>query len=83
MPYLLEFLLFLSPFLVFWLWRRFQPEHAPDSPLVLAALLGVGLMLAAGVWFGLSVSMPRHPDYVPAQMGTDGHVVPGGARPVR
>jgi hypothetical protein len=50
---------------------------------MVAALLGVGLMLAAGVWYGLSVSMPRHPNYVPAQMDAEGHVVPGGARPAR
>jgi len=83
MAYLLEFLLFLSPFLAFWLWRRFRPDTAPAGTLVLAALVGVGLVLAGGIWYGMSVSMPRHPNYLPAQLDADGHVRPGGERPTR
>lgn len=80
MPYLAEIMLFLLPFLAFWLWRRLRPGAEPPGGFVLAAALGVGLMIFAAVWYGLSVSMNPHPDYVPAQLDSEGHVVPGGER---
>jgi amino acid transporter len=81
MPYFAEFLLFLLPFLGFWLWRRYRPGDEPANRLVLAAVLGVLLMLAGAVWYGLSVSMRAHPDYVPAQLDASGRVIQGGEKP--
>jgi hypothetical protein len=83
MPYLAEFLLFLLPFLGFWLWRRWHPGEEPASRLVLAAVFGVLLMLTGAIWYGLSVSMRAHPDYIPAQLDNSGRVIQGGERPTR
>jgi len=80
MPYLAELLLFLLPFAGFALWRRLNPAVEPDGRFVVAALLGAGLLLAGAVWYGKSVSMQPHANYVPAQLGADGQVRQGGAR---
>jgi len=82
-PYLIEFLLFLLPFGVYALWRRLDPKTEPPPRLVLLALLGIGLGLAAAIWYGLSVSMDRDTVYVPAQMSEDGRILPGRAEPAR
>lgn len=83
MPYLIELLLFLLPFAAYALWRRLNPQVEPEPRLVLLALLGIGLGLAAAVWYGLSVSMEPGTVYVPAQLTEDGRIVPGRAEPVR
>jgi hypothetical protein len=80
MPYLIEIILFLLPFAAFGLWRWLNPGIDPGPRVVLFGAIGVALMLAFGIWFGLSVSMAPHAPYVPAQLGPDGRVVPGGAR---
>jgi hypothetical protein len=80
-PYLAEFLLFLLPFAAFALWRRYNPAVEPDRRLVLAALAGVGLMLAGAVWYGQAISMRPHAVYMPATLGPDGRVQPYRAGP--
>jgi hypothetical protein len=45
--------------------------------MVIALLLGVGLMLSGAMWFGLSRSFERGSAYVPATLGADGTVQQG------
>ncbi len=82
MAYLIELLLFLTPFAAFGLWRRANPSAEPSTILLALGALGVALMLAGAVWYGLSRSMDRGTAYVPAQLeGT--RIEPGHAEPRR
>lgn len=83
MPYLIEFLLLLLPFAAFALWRRFNPGIEPGPRILLFGVIGIVLMLAFAIWYGLSVSMAPDEVYVPAQLGPDGRIVPGRAEPPR
>jgi hypothetical protein len=77
-------LLTLLPFALYLAWRRFGPNSGePSSGMVISLLLGVGLMLGAAVWFGLSRSFERGEAYVPAVLGADGSVTQGHAEPRR
>jgi hypothetical protein len=71
-------LLALLPFALYLAWRRFGPTRGePSSGMIVAMLLGVGLMLSGAVWFGLSRSFERGEAYVPATLGPDGSVQQG------
>jgi hypothetical protein len=71
-------LLTLLPFALYLAWRRYGPSQGePSSGMVIALMLGVGLMLGSAVWFGLSRSFERGEAYVPAVLGPDGTVQPG------
>lgn len=83
MPYLVEFLLFLLPFLAYAAWRRVNPGIEPGPRLILAGVIGLVLMFVFAVWYGLAVSLHPHERYVPAQLGPDGRVVPGPREPAR
>ena len=84
MPYLIEILLFLLPFAAYALWRRMNPSAEPSTMLLLAASLGVGLMIAAAIWYGLSRGVDRRFDYVaPRWDGTEDGIQPGHAEPRR
>ncbi|WP_270938019.1 hypothetical protein [Falsiroseomonas oryzae] len=77
-------LLTLLPFALYLAWRRYGPSSGePSSGMVIALLLGVGLMLGSAVWFGLSRSFDRGESYVPATLGPGGTVQQGhpGPRP--
>ncbi len=77
-------LLVFLPFAIYLAWRRYGPASGePSSGVVIAMLLGVGLMLGAAVWFGLSRSFERGQAYVPAVLGPDGTVQSGHAEPRR
>jgi hypothetical protein len=77
-------LLALLPFALYLAWRRFGPNSGePSSGMVIALLLGVGLMLSGAVWFGLSRSFDRGNAYVPATLGPDGTVQQGRTEPRR
>jgi hypothetical protein len=72
----------LLPFGLYLAWRRYGPNTGePSSGMIIALLLGVGLMLGVAVWFGLSRSFERGTDYVPAVLGPDGRVRQGHAEP--
>ncbi len=75
MPYLIEILLFLAPFAAYALWRRFNPSDEPSDVVLLLAAVGVVLMVAGGLLYGLSHSMGREDAYVPPRM-EDGRIVP-------
>ena len=77
-------LLVLLPFGLYLAWRRFGPARGePSSGMVIALLLGVGLMLLGAVWFGLSRSIEPGGAYVPATLAPDGTIQPGHAGPRR
>jgi hypothetical protein len=77
-------LLTLLPFALYLAWRRYGPDAGePSSGMVIALLLGVGLMLGGAVWFGLSRSFEAGKDYVPAVLGPGGTVQQGHAEPRR
>lgn len=80
MPYLVELLLFLSPFAAYGLWRKMNPHHEPSAVLLALAGIGVVLMLAGAFWFGVSRSMPPGVTYVPAHL-EGSRVEPGHAEP--
>ncbi len=74
----------LTPFALYLAWRRYGPHSGePSSGMVLALLLGVGLMLGSAVWFGLSRSFEPGSTYVPAVLGPGGAVQQGHPEPRR
>nr|WP_246523223.1 DUF6111 family protein [Neoroseomonas eburnea] len=79
---MLELLLFLAPFAAYGLWRKLNPNTEPSTVLLVLAGIGVALMLAGAVWFGLSRSGPPGTTYVPAHLEGD-RVEPGHAEPRR
>jgi hypothetical protein len=77
-------LLTLAPFALYLLWRRYGATAGePSSGVVVALMLGVGLMLGTAVWFGLSRSFDPDAAYVPATLSPDGTIQEGGASPRR
>jgi drug/metabolite transporter (DMT)-like permease len=83
LPYLAEFLLFILPFAAFFLWQRFNPGREVAGAVVWLMLAGVGCGLAGAVWYARSVRLETGATYVPARLGPDGRIVPGGAEPRR
>jgi hypothetical protein len=74
-------LLVLLPFGLYLAWRRLGPSRGePSSGIVIALMLGVGLMLGGAVWFGLSRSMQPGAVYQPPVLDADGNVRQGGAQ---
>jgi hypothetical protein len=72
-------LLALLPFALYLLWRRIGPSTGePSSGMLVALLLGVGLMLGGAAWYGLSRSQDRTERYVPATLAPDGTIRQGG-----
>ena len=77
----LSVLLFLLPTAAYLLWLRRHPGEAVPLTVVVPALAGLALGLAALVWYGLSTAEERGTAYVPARLGADGRVVRGRAEP--
>lgn len=82
MPYLIEALLFASPFLLYALWVRFNPGRGVRAHALLLGLIGVVLSIGGAAWYGLSRGMERGTAYVPPRM-EGGRVAPGHAEPNR
>jgi drug/metabolite transporter (DMT)-like permease len=81
MAVLLDILLALLPIALFLAWRRWRPGgREPSAALLLAALLGLGLMIGGALWFGLSRSLAPGQAYAPAVLGADGQILPAPAR---
>ncbi len=68
MAYLIEALLFLTPFAAYGLWRRANPSAQPSTILLVLGAVGVMLMLGGAIWYGLSRSMEHSRDYTPAHL---------------
>jgi hypothetical protein len=73
-----ELALFLSPLLLFFVWR-FAVARGIPSPAVVAVAAGALLALLGGLlWFSTNRALPPGAAYVPAQL-QDGRIVPGHA----
>lgn len=85
MAALIAVLLTLTPFALYFAWRRYGGGNAeePSSGVILALLLGVGLMLGGAAWYGLSRSFEAGERYVPAVLGPDGRIERGHSEPGR
>jgi uncharacterized membrane protein len=66
--YLIEALLFLTPFAAYGLWRRANPSTEPSTIMLVLGAIGVVLMLGGAIWYGLSRSMEHSRDYEPAHL---------------
>lgn len=72
----LELALFLSPFLLFVLWRVATLAGWPSGRVVSAAFVMLVLMLGGLLWFQQEGALPTGSTYVPATL-RDGRIVPG------
>jgi hypothetical protein len=71
---LVEIGMFGSPFVLYAVWL--MVGRRLDSRMFWIAVIGLFLIGAGTVWFGLERSLPRDSVYVPARM-EDGRIVPG------
>ena len=78
----LSVLLFLLPTAAYLLWLRRHPGEELPLNVLVPALAGIALGLAALIWYGLSVAEQRGTAYVPARLGEDGRVVRGHAQEI-
>lgn len=80
MPRFVELTLFLSPFLLFGVWRFALARGFPSTPALAAAagllVLTIGLLL----WLIAHRALPPGTSYVPARL-EHGRIVPGHAGP--
>jgi hypothetical protein len=76
MPRIIEIVLFLTPFLVFAVWRLWVPSPLPPSWLVWGLASFVGILLVALVWAWHREAEDAGRAYVPAEL-REGRVVPG------
>ncbi|MGH7155367.1 MAG: DUF6111 family protein [Acetobacteraceae bacterium] len=75
-----ELALFLSPFILFAVWRLAIARGYPSLSAVTAAACALLVMLGILVWYSREASLPPGETYVPARL-ENGRVVPGhGAR---
>ena len=75
-----ELVLFLSPILVFVVWRLTLARGGPPFALVFAAGCVLVVFAAALIWFGIEHALPPDETYVPARL-QGGQVLPGHAVP--
>ena len=75
-----ELVLFLSPFLLFAVWRATAYAGLPSPRLIAASFALLMLLLAALLWFQREGALPSGSTYVPAHL-EDGRVVPGHGAP--
>ncbi len=75
-----ELALFLSPFLLFGVWRLALARGFPSTPAVAAAAGLLALTIGLLLWFVADRALPPGASYVPAQF-EHGHIVPGHAGP--
>jgi drug/metabolite transporter (DMT)-like permease len=68
MPLFIAALAFLLPLAAFLLWRQFRPGETPSGWIVLAAAIGVALVLGGALHYGLNRSIERGERYVPATL---------------
>jgi hypothetical protein len=73
-----EFALFVSPFLLFGVWRLAAAYGFPSATAVVLAAGALLVMLAALMWIGEERALPPGAGYVPARL-ENGRIVPGHA----
>ena len=76
----IELVLFLSPFLLFALWRATAYAGLPSPRLVAASVALLILLLSALLWFQREGALPPGSAYVPAHLD-NGRIVPGHGAP--
>jgi len=76
-----ELALFLSPFVLFAVWRMTATGGGPSPRVLTASAIVLVLLLAALLWFRHAGELPSGSTYVPATL-EDGRIIPGhGASP--
>lgn len=75
-----ELALYLSPLLLFALWRVTAYAGWPSSRVVAASFACLLLVLVALLWFSREGALPPGATYVPARL-QDGRIVPGHGAP--
>ena len=73
-----ELALFVSPFLLFGVWRLAAVYGFPSGTAVVLAAGALLVMVAALMWFGEERALPPGAAYVPARL-EHGRIVPGHA----
>ncbi len=73
-----ELALFVSPFLLFGVWRLAAAYGVPSATAVVVAAGALLVMLGVLVWFGEERALPPGAAYVPAHV-ENGRIVPGHA----
>jgi hypothetical protein len=77
---LAELALFLTPFVVFAIWRFTATEAGPSPRILLGAVCVLIALLVALVWLRQEQALPPGADYTPAEL-ENGRVVSGHAAP--
>jgi hypothetical protein len=82
---LFELMLFVLPFVAFWVWRWARGRAGaplPSWPWI--KLVAAGLVIVTISITVQSLTQPRHVNerWVPAQVGPDGQLIPGRFEPV-
>jgi hypothetical protein len=75
-----EIALFLTPFVIFALWRLASPAAGPPMRVVAASAALLVMLIAALLWFHQQGAVPSGSAYVPATL-QDGRIVPAHGAP--
>jgi hypothetical protein len=75
-----EIALFLTPFVIFALWRLTSPAAGPSVQVVAASAALLVMLIAALLWFHQQGAVPSGSAYVPATL-QDGRIVPAHGGP--
>jgi Family of unknown function (DUF6111) len=77
---LVELALFLTPFVVFAVWRFMAIEGGPSARVVIGVACLVAALAAALLWLSREDALPPGAGYEPARL-QDGRVIAGHAAP--
>jgi hypothetical protein len=77
---LAELALFLTPFVIFLVWRFVAIEHGPPKALIIGAACFVALLAGALIWLSEDRAMAPDTDYAPARF-ENGRIVSGHGVP--
>jgi len=75
-----ELALFLAPFTLFAAWRITATATGPSPRVMAAAIIFLGLLFLALLWFQREGALPPGTTYVPPALH-DGHIIPGHGAP--